>query len=236
MEHQSQSVDDPGSDADRDDPLRDAERRGIERARKGHEEAFERLLGRCRGLEDEKFEWIAERREHIEAFTAARKAQDDHVHSADDRAADWERQRRALQDRLRASADRVRDLEAIDDRHREAARATARTHQVERDRMIDAHASALAEVETNEETARHALAKAEEDFRIEAYRLSALIVFRSKEAEAAAAETVAVNQRLALLLTSTSWRVTRPLRLMSRLVRRASGVPRRLVRAASSRR
>ncbi len=75
MEHQSQSVDDPGSDADRDDPLRDAERRGIERARKGHEEAFERLLGRCRGLEDEKFEWFAERREHIEAFTAARKAQ-----------------------------------------------------------------------------------------------------------------------------------------------------------------
>ena len=229
MEYQSQSVDDPGSDADRDDALHDTEGRGIERARKGHEEAFERLLGRCRGLEDEKFEWIAGRREHIEALAAAKVF-------ADERAADWERQRRALQDRLRASADRVRDLEAIDDRHREAARATARTHQIERDRMIDAHASALAEVETNEETARHALAKAEEDFRIEAYRLSALIVFRSKEAEAAAAETVAVHQELALLLTSTSWRVTRPLRLMSRLVRRALGVPRRLVRAASSRR
>lgn len=213
-----------GSDAVEEDPGRVSERRRMERARQGHEEAFERLLGRCRSLEDEKLDWLAERRTQI----AAQK-------SADDRAAELERQCHDLEARLRASADRVRNLEASDGRHREAESAMARTHQAERDRMIGAHESALAEVETREEDARHGLAVAEEGFRIEAYRLSALLVFRSKEAETGAAEAVAVRHQLALLMTSTSWRVTRPLRVMSRLLRRASGVPRRLARATWSR-
>ena len=203
----------------------------MERARQDHEEAFEHLLGRCRALEDEQVEWIgrsAKDRADIEAMAAARAS---------------------VEDRLRVVVDRVQDLEAIDLRHRDAALAAARTHQAERDRMTEAHALALAEVETREEAARHDLAKAQEDFRIEAYRLSALVVLRSKQAEAAAAgteaaaagteaaaaETAAARHQLALLVASSSWRLTRPLRVLSRLIRRAGRAPRRLARAMRSR-
>lgn len=213
----SQSLRRVGFDPGEKEPESVSDWRRMERARQAHEEAFERLLGRCRALEDEKVEWVdrsAKDRADIDAMAAARAS---------------------VEDRLRAAVDRVQDLEATDLRRRDAEAA-------ERDRMADAHALALAEVETREEAARHDLAKAEETFRIEAYRLSALVVLRSKQAEAAAAgteaaaaEAAAARHQLALLVASTSWRLTRPLRVLSRLIRRAGRAPHRLARALRSR-
>ncbi len=217
------------AELERQTSLREDLGRGIERARHDHEDAFERLLRRCRELED-----VEVRRVEAARASEIRLAALDQDH------------RDALEGQHRESARAIADrLEEAEHRHHAAIAAREgallRSHGLAIEELTRSHraaaeaqALAIAEAEDRADSLRGQLARAETEFRKEAYRLSALIALRAQEAEAAGAEASALRERLAQVHASTSWKLARPLRILVYVLRRALRAPRRLARAVRS--
>ncbi len=193
---------------ERETARREAAQRDAERARQNHEDAYERLLTRCRQLQDEKLRWSEDaRRGGLAAAEAGAKAEQEH--------------RDAM----------ARQALAFEQERARAEQALQRAHLDERTRLAADHDRAIAEADDRLHAARRDLAQAETEFRIEAYRLSSLVALKSQDADEATAEAEAARLQLRLVLASTSWTLTRPIRVASRLLRRAARAPRRLARA-----
>ena len=151
---------------------------------------------RCRALEREAVVWSEERPRVLA------------------RSADLEA-RLAAAETLREERERA---------HRDAMERQARTlteaHEAERRRLSADHDEALSAAEDRIHGARHDLVEAEKAFRVEAYRLSALVALKAQEAEHGAGEAAALRERLHALLTSSSWRLSRPVRAIGRIFAR----------------
>lgn len=217
--------------------LREVADRMVARARDNHEEAFERLLLRCRFLEDEKVKWTDDsqrtigdlKREHAEDLTRRLEVE----------RTEWRGILKARDEVIERLGREVNEMrEALADRDKRLAAAAEREALADRDRRIAAAAerealtdrdNRLAAAEEREGSLGLQLAAAEERFRAEAFHLSALVALHSKEAQAAQAEVERLRQQLASVFASTSWSISRPLRVASRLMRRLRRGPSRLV-------
>ena len=188
---------------DRETALREAAQRRAERLAQDHEDAYERLLVRCRALEGEVLAGSGER-----ALVLARQA------AAEARIVDLEA-RLSAAEALREERERA---------HRATLERQSRTlteaHEAERRRLSADHDAALSAAEDRLHGLRHEFVEAEKAFRVEAYRLSALVALKAEEAEHSAGEAAGLRERLHALLTSSSWRLSRPLRAMGRLLSR----------------
>ena len=229
------------ADLERQTSLREALGRRIERARHDHEDDYERILMRCRQLEDGE----------IRRVDATARAFEIRIAELQARIADLEQDHRdALERQLResaqATADRLAEAErrhhaAVAEREQALARSHAatieevtRSHQAVRDRAAEAYAFEIAERDDRVVALQGQMAKAETEFRKEAYRLSALIALQAQNAESARAEASALQERLAHVYASSSWRLLRPLRVLTYVLRRAMKATRRLARAVRS--
>ena len=212
------------ADLERQTSLREALGRRIERARHDHEDDYERILMRCRQLEDGE----------IRRVDATARAFEIRVAELQARIADLEQDHRdALECQLRESAQATADRLAEAERRHHAAVAE-REQALARSHAAEAYAFEIAERDNRVVALQGQMAKAETEFRKEAYRLSALIALQAQNAEYARAEASALQERLAHVYASSSWRLLRPLRILTYVLRRAMKVPRRLARAVRS--
>ena len=197
------------ADLDREIALREAAVRARARARDEHEDAYERLLLRCRSLEADKVRWADAGFRSVEDLELLKH---DHARALARQSEGVELKHRSETERL------ARDLAAL------------RDTLAARDTMVGERDAKVAAAEEREGLLRLTLAEAEERFRTEAFHLSALIALQSSEAKAAQAEAEAAKRQLASIFASTSWKIGRPLRWAGRFLRRLRRVPSRLVR------
>ena len=208
------------ADLDREIALREAAVRARARARDEHEDAYERLLLRCRSLEADKVRWADAGFRSVEDVELLK---NDHARAlarqSDELSKTFERASEGVELKQRSEIERLsRDLAAL------------RDTLVARDTMVGERDAKVAAAEEREGLLRLTLAEAEERFRSEAFHLSALIALQSSEAKAAQAEAEAAKRQLASIFASTSWKIGRPLRWAGRFLRRLRRVPSRLVR------
>ena len=222
------------AELERQTSLREALGRGIERARHDHEDAFERLTERCRALEDGEVRRVdAAARASEPRRAALEQAHRGGVARQRGESAQGPAGRLDEAEHRHHAAIAARE-EALLRSHGLAIEELTRSHRAAGARAAEAQAFAIAEVEDRAESLRGQLARAETEFRKEAYRLSALIALRAQEAEAARAEASALRDRLAQVHASTSWKLARPFRVLIYVLRRVLRAPRRLARAVRS--
>ena len=233
------------ADLERQTSLREALDRRIERARHDHEDDHERLLMRCRQFEDGEVRRVDAAARASEVRIAElekdhRDALDRQLHeSAQATAGRMEeaerRHRDAIAEReqalLRSHEIATEDLTRA---HAAAIEELTRSHRAARDRAAEAQAFEIAERDDRVESLQNRLAKAEAEFRTEAYRLSASIALHAQDAQSARAEASALRERLAHPLASSTWTPAGPLRVLASVLRRAMRAPRRLARAVRS--
>ena len=195
---------------DRETALREAAQRRAERLAQDHEDAYERLLVRCRALEGEALLWSEEKARFL-----ARQG------AAGDRIADLEASLAAGEARLSAAASLAEERDRANrDTVERQGRALTAAHEAELSRLSAGHDAALSAAEDRLHGVRHDLLEAEKAFRVEAYRLSALVALKAKEADDRAGEAAGLRDELRAVLASSSWRLSRPLRTIGRILAR----------------
>lgn len=200
----------PDAALDRETALREAAQRRAERLAQDHEDAYERLLVRCRALEGEALLWSEEKAGFLVRQGAAA-----------DRVAELEAALAACEARLAQAASLGEErAHAERDRMERQIQALAAAHEADLSRRAAEHDAALSAAEDRIHGARHDLLEAEKAFRVEAYRLSALVALKAQEADDRAGEAAGLRDQLSAVLASSSWRLSRPLRSIGSLLAR----------------
>lgn len=207
----------PDAALDRETALREAAQRRAERLAQDHEDAYERLLMRCRALEAEALLWSEEKAR----FLVRQGAAGDRTAELEASLAELEASLAACEARLARAAALGEERERADrDRMERQIQAIAAAHEADLSRLAAEHDAALSAAEDRLHDARHDLLEAEKAFRVEAFRLSALVALKAQEADDRAGEAAGLQDQLRAVLASSSWRLSRPLRSIGSLLAR----------------